>query len=551
MEFDDKSTFAQIHRNEGKHMNLNFKITAKFWTLAICMGIAGIIQHCANADALWAEIDGNEVHVVLSNKPGEAGIESDKIQQSIVTADGQDLKLNQQNDKSYLTATLPPSTNLVGASNEWGVIQSNEPGGDEYHLRYYAKAARTLKDAANPVQQNVQWYARYDEGQPRLNISRIVTVPVLARLVKDGRPVANAQVKIYNNFRNSSYPQMKVTDASGAIKFYLNLDEKDPCEIQAYWTDPIGKNVEAYATKEFRSQRYSASLTFFIDKEYIQQRLSKTWVDDTDEEISKLYVSYVSDMSISPDSKRMITYGAITRDGEPVGNRRWNGWNKRLQVWDVKTGKEIWHQSALPFSAWRVFVKPDFKTMYVSNGGFDVIDIHSLRVIKHLNIPNSSIRLSPDKKIFAVGGANNVQFMDAKLQEIIRTYWHAGYGTRVFWGPDSKTILMRAGWGKPQAVDVATAKQIHYPRWFYRVRDSDAFAFSSGGNYLAKADGQRIEIWETPTEKDAGKMLNAFVTSIDIVRVLQFSPDGKTLAVGGSSKSEVPVQFIKLSEVRK
>jgi WD40 repeat protein len=259
-------------------------------------------------------------------------------------------------------------------------------------------------------------------------------------------------------------------------------------------------------------------------------------------------------MSFSEDGKRAITYGAATIDGEPVGNSRQYDerlWNKQLQVWNVATGKEVWHHSALPYSTYSVFVKPDFKTMYVSYGGFDVRDIHSLRVIKHLNISHSSIRLSPDKKLFAVGGSNNVQFMDAKSQTIIRTYWNAGYATQVFWGPDSKTLLVKAWGSKPQAIDVATAKQIRYPRWFYRVRGSDAFAFSASGDFLAKAKGQRIEIWTTPTESDAGRMLNAFATTVDRVNIMQFSPDGKTLAVGGSSKTEVPVQFLTLSQTRK
>ena len=139
-----------------------------------------------------------------------------------------------------------------------------------------------------------------------------------------------------------------------------------------------------------------------------------------------------------------------------------------------------------------------------------------------------------------------VEFRDAKTYKIMRTFGHGGQGTEVHFGPDSSTVMCKWGGGmKAQAVDVATGKQIHYPRWFYRVEKSDAYAFSPDGNTLALARGKVVEIWTTPRE-DAGKKLQTFVTRLNRVRVLQFAPDGKTLAVGGESSTTTPLQFFKL-----
>jgi WD40 repeat protein len=282
-----------------------------------------------------------------------------------------------------------------------------------------------------------------------------------------------------------------------------------------------------------------------------------------DEALAHSLRSHALALRFSPDSKELITAGAITKNEKPL--------DKRLRVWSVHTGKEIWRLPAEPCSPegfWlsplkdavgKTLLMPDFKTMYTSVWslrGFHKINIHSFHFGRDLKISNGymgSIELSPDRKLLAVGTTCHVFFLDAKTHKILRTYVNGGQATKVFWGPHSKTLLCtwRPNEGKPQAMDVATAKQIHYPRWFYRIRGSDAFAFSPDGNYLAKAKNHTIEIWTTPTKDDAGKKLNTFTTSIDIVRVLQFSPDGKTLAVGGSSKTKVPVQFINLSQVRK
>jgi len=257
--------------------------------------------------------------------------------------------------------------------------------------------------------------------------------------------------------------------------------------------------------------------------------------------------SHVNVMRFSSDSKKMITAGAITREGRGI--------DKKLRVWDVREARDIWRLPTAPAVPEYTEIMPDFKTIFTwGNDGYNQIDIHSFHFGDKIEVRNGNktyIGLSPNEKLFAVGATRHVYFIDAKTLKTIRVYEHGGQGTNVFWGPQSKTLVMEAWGGKPQAIDVATAKQIHYPRWFYRVRGSDAFAFSPDGNFIAKAKDHTVEIWETPTATSAGKKLNTFTTKIDLVRVMQFSPDGKTLAVGGSSKTETPVQFITLSQMRK
>jgi|GEM_PF-4443628 len=548
-------------------MEFNVKVVVKFLIPAMCIGIAGIIQHAANADALWAQIDGNELQVRLSDAPDNDSIQSDKIQKSIITAGRQNLAL-QQNEKPYLTTTLPPSTDLVGVSNDWGKIQSNEPGGGEYHLHYYAKAARTLADAADPTAQKAQWYVRYQYGAPPgvyWNQGDKPSIPLVARLVENGHPVAHAQVKVYNP-RNQQYrfkyksfnsvfqKELYSTDNEGKVLFYAEGD--GDYKLYASWM----RQVRSPKSNTFTQVRNYATITLHVRAVDIEgfDRAAKVNTNN-----NPRFISHTFSMRFSPDGKKLITVGPITKGDDELFPTITD---KRLRVWDVASGKEIWRLPAQPYSPttmenfWarnKDIVMPDFKTMYTSQWnkyGFTNIDIHSFRRGKKFEVDThaiSHITLSPNGEFLAVGTTGVVHIVDAKTLQTLRSYGHGGQGAEVFWGPHAKTLIMEASGGRPQAIDVATAKQIHYPRWFYRVRGSDAFAFSSDGNYLAKANGHTVEIWETPTATSAGAKLNTFTTKIDLVRVLQFSPDGKTLAVGGSSKTEVPVQFIKLSQVRK
>lgn len=552
--------------------------------------IATASHRAARADALWASINENELHVALSEKPGDAGIDTDQVQKSIVTTGDKTLTLNQQDGKSYLTASLPPNTNLVGVSNDWGVIQNNEPGGGEYHLHYYAKAARTLKYAADPVATDAQWYARYQYGQPTRDSSRYIqienssryrtveekAIPVVMRLVKKGKPVNGAHVKIYYSRGTSTYFNNMTTDKKGEI--FLYTDVNDLCMVQADWNDETYRYVKradnTNQTEVITTHEHNrATLNFYVSDDALKNSPAKS--EKPEDVLVSSWHSHVFAMRFSPDNKELITTGAITKttkSGYPDQPLVSVTDDKRLRMWNVATGKEIgklptkpkisFFRPGMPWNLWSLkdavgttLLMPDFKTMYTpGDGGYNIFDIHSFRVVGHLTAwhNRSSIKLSPNGKLLAVGATRNAYVFDVETHKMLRDFGNEGQGTQVFWGPHSKTLLcMWGGWYGPQAFDLETNKQIHYPRWVYRVWGSDAFAFSPNGNYLAKATGSTIEIWETPTAASAGKKLNTFATSLDIVRVLQFSPDGKTLAVGGSSKTQVPVQFLRLSQVRK
>jgi len=183
---------------------MKLKTTVKLLTPALCLGLLGGAQHAAQAHFLWAEINQNEVHVALSEQPGEAGVAFDKVKNSVITADNQTFPLQPQNTNPYLTANLPANTNVAAASNNWGILDRTSQGRGVFLLYYYAKAARTLSDATTPSTLPAQWYAKQQGNQ------------IVASFLQQGKPVAGAAVEIA---LPNGQSKETVTDSNGKVLF--------------------------------------------------------------------------------------------------------------------------------------------------------------------------------------------------------------------------------------------------------------------------------------------------------------------------------------------
>ena len=286
-------------------------------------------------------------------------------------------------------------------------------------------------------------------------------------------------------------------------------------------------------------------------------------VADDDHSSNELGVNYRSRamaIRFSRDGKELISAGAIT-------GSKYETIDKRLRVWNVKSGLEVWRLPAEPISPDRyslagkewignTLLMPDFDLMLTTWGSYEVkiVHIHSFHFEEPLEINTgviTALELSPDEKIVAIGTRDFVQFRDAKTLRLLRTYASATGGDKIHFGPNSQTILV----GYKDEINVQSAYWMGEPVWLPRVQDADAYAFSPDGKRLARAKGQTIEIWTTATRDpnyvkpdDMGRKLKTLKTVLPVVWRLQFSPDGKTLAVGGLSKSLVPVEFLAMPQ---
>ena len=271
-------------------------------------------------------------------------------------------------------------------------------------------------------------------------------------------------------------------------------------------------------------------------------------------------------IQFSPDSKRLISGGWITnappeamktkdvavrsryidqQASKPIGSIE-----KRLRVWDVASGRRIW---VLPMKSTRhaSLLLPDFKRMLVAWSGYvvDIYDIHSAtRKNKGAYVSCGSLgnwALSPDRKTIALNTYCGIIIYGKNGRPSKKRV--PGYGYDVYFGPDGKTLACFYSRSmKPQTFDIATGKQIKHPFWFYRVRGSRTFCFRPDGKILAKVRGQKIEIWTTANENGIDRRLARMTTKLLCVNTMQFSPNGKTLAVAGLSRTKTPAEFFQV-----
>ena len=197
-----------------------------------------------------------------------------------------------------------------------------------------------------------------------------------------------------------------------------------------------------------------------------------------------------------------------------------------------------------------MLVMPDFKTLVTSWGArtIHVMDVRKRKPERIIDVRNgylSNIKLSPDGKILILGMTAEVQFRDARTFKLLRTYNHGGQGTSVDLGKSSRIIRCRWSGMKPHYVDVKTAKRISTPR---STLEFDVI-FSPNGKYFVEIRNRnQLELWKSG--KDKSQKLKTLNCDLVEIQTVQFSPDNKMLAVGGSSSTENPVRFYKLSDIR-
>lgn len=246
--------------------------------------------------------------------------------------------------------------------------------------------------------------------------------------------------------------------------------------------------------------------------------------------------------------------------------------SKSLQpvVWDVRRARVMKHLNSEPTVdrpyPLEPLPLPDFPKRAEKWGPWLVnptgFDARSSRFQKHSGDYFHKINhyaFSPDRQLLALARPNLIDVWDARGTRRISVYKNAGYWPYVRWGPDSKTIVAFFGSsGNPHVIDARTGKFIRYPRWVYRLLNKRrgsfvpaTFAFSPNGRLLAKDldDERTVEVWTTPVT-DKGRKLRTFQTPLFRISLLQFSPNGQTLAVAGLSGTETSVRFFDVANLR-
>lgn len=193
------------------------------------------------------------------------------------------------------------------------------------------------------------------------------------------------------------------------------------------------------------------------------------------------------------------------------------------------------HESA----ALCVLFPPDGKTL-ISAGGYGTVRVWEkvtgklLREFKGNKPFLSSIALSPDGKILAVGGANNpvIRLWDFEsATELRQCEGHSKLVSSLSFSPDGKT-LVSASWDSTIRMwDVATCKELL--KFEGHTGQVNSVAFSTDGKTLVSGGHDKTtRIWDATTAKELRSLSQAAGGGVLSIAV---SPDGKAIASTGDA----------------
>jgi WD40 repeat protein len=151
-------------------------------------------------------------------------------------------------------------------------------------------------------------------------------------------------------------------------------------------------------------------------------------------------------------------------------------------------------------------------------------------------------RFSPDGHRVLAGNSSALLVLDADTgRPLFSPLQPAGRIYDARWSPDGKLVLAAASSAGVVAWDAVTGK---VARTYRGTNAVTALALSRDGLRLATAqDDRTVQLWETLT----GKRINSSISTPGPVHQLEFSPDGKRLALATGNATEGLVEVFDIA----
>ena len=269
-----------------------------------------------------------------------------------------------------------------------------------------------------------------------------------------------------------------------------------------------------------------------------------------------------------------ITSLAFSCNGETLASAYYDG---TVRLWDVAARKEIATLDAHTEPIMSVAFSPDGAIL--ASGARDKIvrlwDTDSRKEIAVLNVGRGNLRLafSPDGRTLTTGSYDEIIHWDVATRARIATLQKSSPGTTsLAYTPDGSVLVSASNDDTIVMRHLASGSVVRIPGFFYLASmamspdeanlavgvtdgailqwhlptltavplvpagsyySASGLAFMPGGNVLAFSKQSerfaKIRLWDLATRQE----IFTLDTRLHFVRALTFSPDGKTLAVGG------------------
>jgi WD40 repeat protein len=209
--------------------------------------------------------------------------------------------------------------------------------------------------------------------------------------------------------------------------------------------------------------------------------------------------------------------------------------DRRLQIWDVATGRHQRDLEGLEQALVAVAVRPDGKQVAAADGlgEVKVVDVASGRAVASLHMAagftRRALAYSPDgRRLAGAGDDGQVYLWDVPSYRLsARLEGHTGEVFSVAFSADGRRLASASADRAVRVWDVETGQC----RSVMRGHTNDVFTavFHAGGTRVASAGRDRmIRLWDAATGEEVARLPG----HTNYVYSLAFSPDGKSLASG-------------------
>jgi WD40 repeat protein len=221
---------------------------------------------------------------------------------------------------------------------------------------------------------------------------------------------------------------------------------------------------------------------------------------------------------------------AFTPDGKTLASA---SSDQTVRLWEAKTGREIRRLLDRKGEVFSLSMSSDGKLLAAA-GERGIIWVWETTTWKRVRRFRGhqgwvrAVRFSPDGKLLATGGFEGViRLWDVAAGKVIRRFrGHKTLVDSLSFSPDGRRLVSGACEPWLCLWDVAAGKEIR--RWEAGVWYVGEVTFSPNGKLVASVGhGATVHLWDSAIGKAVREWRGSQVNA------LQFSPDGKTLAVAG------------------
>ncbi|MBD2728425.1 serine/threonine protein kinase [Nostoc sp. FACHB-892] len=261
----------------------------------------------------------------------------------------------------------------------------------------------------------------------------------------------------------------------------------------------------------------------------------KLWNLASREEIRTLegHSDWIWTVGFTPDSKTLVSGSA----------------DKTIKMWNVETGKLVRTLKGHSDGVTSVAFSPDGKILASGSASKDMkIKLWNLETGKLIHTLEGhtsgvqSVALSPDGKTLASGSWDKtIKLWNVETGKLIRTLEeNAGSILSVAFAPDGLTLASGSGDKTIKLWNPVTGNLIHTLKGHNDKVNSVAFlrnATSNGLTLVSGSSDKTIKLWNPVT----GKEIRALKTGSGYIYAVAISPDGETIAGGGSGENILKV----------